>query len=204
MVRGLFISTLISLTGFIAVDATGMDEAALRADAQKIFKEKVGPSSRNTARAATAAGQGRNQSAVGSQESQRRIRHSAFQEGGGQCEGARYAARGCGKQPTDEERRQFVKWIGKHKYLAPRDPGAFVIRRLTKTEYANTLRDLWRRPPSPRACPMKWSAKDFSTQFPRCNQSNSSASPTEWSRKSWRRKARRPRPCKTSLRRGAD
>ena len=43
MVRGLFISTLISLTGFLAVDATGMDEAALRADAQKIFKEKVGP-----------------------------------------------------------------------------------------------------------------------------------------------------------------
>ena len=43
MLRGLFISTLISLTGFIAVDATGMDEAALRADAQKIFKEKVGP-----------------------------------------------------------------------------------------------------------------------------------------------------------------
>ena len=42
MVRGLFISTLISLTGFIAVDATGMDEAALRADAQKIFKANFG------------------------------------------------------------------------------------------------------------------------------------------------------------------
>ena len=43
MVRGLFISTLISLTGFLAVDATGMDEAALRADTKKNFKEKVGP-----------------------------------------------------------------------------------------------------------------------------------------------------------------
>ncbi|MEC8988357.1 MAG: DUF1592 domain-containing protein, partial [Verrucomicrobiota bacterium] len=47
------------------------------------------------------------------------------------------------KKPTDEERRQFIKWIGKIKYLAPRDPGPFVIRRLTKTEYANTLHDLY-------------------------------------------------------------
>ena len=41
MVRGLFISTLISLTGFLAVDAAGMDEAVLRADTKKNFKEKV-------------------------------------------------------------------------------------------------------------------------------------------------------------------
>ena len=47
------------------------------------------------------------------------------------------------KKPTEEERQQFADWIGKLKYLAPRDPGPFVIRRLTKTEYANTLRDLY-------------------------------------------------------------
>ena len=52
------------------------------------------------------------------------------------------------KKPTDAERRQFVEWIGKLKYLAPRDPGSFVIRRLTKTEYANTLRDLYGVDPS--------------------------------------------------------
>jgi mono/diheme cytochrome c family protein len=44
--------------------------------------------------------------------------------------------------PTDDERRQFVEWIAKLKYLAPRDPGPFVIRRLSKVEYGNTLRDL--------------------------------------------------------------
>ncbi len=45
--------------------------------------------------------------------------------------------------PTDEERRQFIQWIGKLKYLAPPDPGLFVIRRLTKVEYANTLHALY-------------------------------------------------------------
>ncbi len=46
-------------------------------------------------------------------------------------------------QPTDEEREQFLKWIAKIKYLNPKDPGLFVIRRLTKTEYGNTLNDLF-------------------------------------------------------------
>ena len=47
------------------------------------------------------------------------------------------------KQPTDEERQVFVDWMVKLKFLSPKDPGAFVIRRLTKMEYGNTLRDLF-------------------------------------------------------------
>ncbi|WP_222436019.1 DUF1592 domain-containing protein [Rubripirellula reticaptiva] len=47
------------------------------------------------------------------------------------------------EQPTDEERQMFMKWLDKVKYLSPKDPGTFVIRRLTKTEYSNTLRDLF-------------------------------------------------------------
>lgn len=46
-------------------------------------------------------------------------------------------------QPSDKERQMFVEWLGKVKYLSPKDPGPFVIRRLTKTEYANTLHDLF-------------------------------------------------------------
>ncbi len=46
-------------------------------------------------------------------------------------------------QPTEEERQQFLDLIGKIKYLSPKDPGPFVIRRLTKMEYANTLQDLF-------------------------------------------------------------
>lgn len=45
-------------------------------------------------------------------------------------------------QPTDEEREMFLTWLQKVKYLSPKDPGPFVIRRLTKTEYGNTLHDL--------------------------------------------------------------
>ena len=46
------------------------------------------------------------------------------------------------KQPTDEERRKFLEGIGKIKFLSSKDPGPFVIRRLTKVEYGNTLHDL--------------------------------------------------------------
>ncbi len=52
------------------------------------------------------------------------------------------------EQPTDEERQKFLDWIGQLKYLSPKDPGKFVIRRLTKTEYGNTLRDLFGVDPS--------------------------------------------------------
>lgn len=45
-------------------------------------------------------------------------------------------------QPDEEERRRFLEAIAKIKYLSARDPGPFVIRRLTKAEYGNTLHDL--------------------------------------------------------------
>ena len=45
--------------------------------------------------------------------------------------------------PSQEERDQFVQAISKLKYMAPRDPGPFVMRRLNKVEYANTLHALY-------------------------------------------------------------
>jgi hypothetical protein len=45
-------------------------------------------------------------------------------------------------QPTEEERRKFIEWVPQVKFLSQQDPGAFVIRRLTKVEYGNTIRDL--------------------------------------------------------------
>lgn len=47
------------------------------------------------------------------------------------------------KQPTDAERARFLAWIGTVKQLSPKDPGHFVIRRLNKREYGNTLHDLF-------------------------------------------------------------
>ena len=46
-------------------------------------------------------------------------------------------------QPLDEERERFLDGLAAIKYLSKKDPGPFVIRRLTKTEYGNTLRDLF-------------------------------------------------------------
>ncbi len=46
-------------------------------------------------------------------------------------------------QPRDDERQRFLDTLGKIKYLSAKDPGPFVIRRLTKVEYGNTLRDLF-------------------------------------------------------------
>ncbi len=47
------------------------------------------------------------------------------------------------KQPTDAERKVVLEWIAGMKRLTPKDPGQFVIRRLSKIEYGNTLRDLF-------------------------------------------------------------
>lgn len=47
------------------------------------------------------------------------------------------------KQPTDTERQAFLEGIARIKFLSRKDPGLFVIRRLTKVEYGNTLRDLF-------------------------------------------------------------
>jgi len=47
------------------------------------------------------------------------------------------------KQPTDTERQAFLDGIDRIKFLSRKDPGLFVIRRLTKVEYGNTLHDLF-------------------------------------------------------------
>jgi hypothetical protein len=44
-------------------------------------------------------------------------------------------------QPSDEERQRFLDALSQVQYLSNRDPGPFVIRRLTKAEFGNTLRD---------------------------------------------------------------
>lgn len=47
------------------------------------------------------------------------------------------------KIPTDKERREFIGAISQLRYLAARDPGPFVIRRLTRVELGNTLHELY-------------------------------------------------------------
>ncbi len=52
------------------------------------------------------------------------------------------------KHPGPEEVKIFANWFSEIKFLSPIDPGAFVIRRLNKVEYANTLGDLLGSDPS--------------------------------------------------------
>lgn len=47
------------------------------------------------------------------------------------------------KQPTAAERQKFIDWVDTIKFMSVQDPGPFVIRRLTKVEYGNTLSDLF-------------------------------------------------------------
>ena len=47
------------------------------------------------------------------------------------------------KQPSEQERKAIVDWIAGMKRLSPKDPGLFVIRRLSRVEYGNTLHDLF-------------------------------------------------------------
>lgn len=47
------------------------------------------------------------------------------------------------KQPNEQERKAIVDWIAGIKRLSPKDPGQFIIRRLTRVEYGNTLHDLF-------------------------------------------------------------
>lgn len=46
-------------------------------------------------------------------------------------------------QPSDQERSAIVEWIAGIKRLSPKDPGLFVIRRLSRVEYGKTLHDLF-------------------------------------------------------------
>ena len=133
----------------MAGSAIGADEAALRADAQKVFKEKVGPF---VNKYCTRCHGSRAKAGINLQ--------SALKNPGGESASLHWKKavanvkvhdmppEDSSKKPTDEERRQFAEWIAKLKYLAPRDPGPFVIRRLTKAEYGNTLRDLYGVSPS--------------------------------------------------------
>jgi hypothetical protein len=46
------------------------------------------------------------------------------------------------KQPSPEEVQVFSDWVAEMKFLSPKDPGQFVLRRLNKVEYGNTLHEL--------------------------------------------------------------
>jgi len=131
-------------------DEVGADESALRADAKKTFEEKVAPFVKTYCK--RCHGGGRAKANVNLEVDLKAPgRGAAFvhwKKAVANVKVHDMPPEDAAKQPTDEERLQFIEWIGKLKYLSPRNPGPFVIRRLSKVEYANTLQDLYQVDPS--------------------------------------------------------
>lgn len=131
-------------------DGDSADESALRTDARKTFKENVEPFVKTYC--ARCHGGGRAKANVNLEVALKDPgRGTAFlhwKKAVANVKVHDMPPEDAAKQPTDEERLQFIEWIGKLKYLSPKDPGPFVIRRLTRVEYGNTLRDLYGVDPS--------------------------------------------------------
>jgi len=135
---------LFSAAGYLPIRAKILDEATLRADAQKVFKDNVSPFVKKycTRCHGSRAKAGINlQSALKNPVGSSASLH--WKKAIANVEVRDMPPEDSSKIPSNEERLQFINGVKKIKYLAPRDPGPFVIRRLTKTEYANTLRDLY-------------------------------------------------------------
>jgi len=132
------------ITGSAQTSGDG-EHAAFKADAEQFFRDRVAPFIKNycldchSNKRPTEAG-------VNFSPALKSPGHSAFSQMWKKAI-ARVKAHDmppeyANKQPADSDRQMFVDWLARVKFLSPKDPGWFVIRRLTKTEYGNTLHDL--------------------------------------------------------------
>jgi mono/diheme cytochrome c family protein len=124
--------------------AMAADPEALKADAQEFFRDRVTPFIQ-TYCIACHQNKRPTQAGVNFSPALKDPGHAAFTEQWKKA-AARVKAHDMPPkgmpQPSDEDRQMFGEWLVKLKYLSQKDPGPFVIRRLTKTEYGNTLHDL--------------------------------------------------------------
>lgn len=126
-------------------DVVSAEEAVLRVDAKETFKEKVQPFVKNYCTRCHGGGRAKANVnlEVALKDPGRGAAFLHWKKAVANVKLHDMPPEDAAKQPTDEERLQFIEWIGKLKYLSPRNPGPFVIRRLSKVEYANTLHDLY-------------------------------------------------------------
>jgi hypothetical protein len=132
------------ITGSAQTSVDG-ELAALKADAEQFFRDRVAPFVKtycldcHSSKRPTEAG-------VNFTPALKTPGHAAFSQQWKKAI-ARVKAHDmppdhADKQPSAADRQMFVDWLAKVKFLSPKDPGLFVIRRLTKTEYGNTLHGL--------------------------------------------------------------
>jgi hypothetical protein len=126
------------------------EEASLRADATKTFKEHVEPFVKNYCTKCHGGGRAKANInlEVDLKDPGRGTAFVHWKKAVANVKVHDMPPEDAAKQPTEEERLQFIAWIGKLKHLSPRNPGPFVMRRLSKVEYANTLHDLYGVNPS--------------------------------------------------------
>lgn len=125
--------------------AVGEDFSVRRAEAQKSFREGVGPFV--NAYCAECHGEKKKK---GGLDYLAALKHPGSLNSSRQWKQALANVKAhdmppedADRQPTEEERQRFLDWMGKIKFLSPKDPGPFLMRRLTRVEYGNTLRDLF-------------------------------------------------------------
>lgn len=140
---GVFWSQTISL---FAQPSGNEEHAALKADAEQFFRDRVSPFiktyclSCHSSKRPTEGG-------VNFTPALRTPAHAAFsvqwKKAASRVKAHDMPPDYADKQPTAAEREMFALWLPQIKYLDPQDPGLFVIRRLTKTEFGNTVHDLF-------------------------------------------------------------
>ncbi len=150
LLLGLYVILCLASPCGARADSGGADHEALKADSEAFFSDRVTPFIKNYC---ISCHQNRRptQAGVNFSPALKDPSHAAFHDQWKRAV-ARVRAHDMppkgAPQPSDADRRMFVDWITKLKYLSEKDPGRFVIRRLTKTEYGNTLHDLFGVEPS--------------------------------------------------------
>jgi hypothetical protein len=141
---------LCSITPVHAADIQKISEETLRADAKKTFKEKVGPFVEQYCKRCHGGGRAKANVnlEVDLKEPGRGVAFQHWKKAVANVKVHDMPPEDAAKQPSEEERLQFIEWIGLLKYLSPKNPGSFVMRRLTPVEYGNTLHDLYGVDPS--------------------------------------------------------
>ena len=135
---------LLTWTG-LAESRVDRDFAALKADAQKSFKDGVTPFVKTYC--IGCHGQDRQKGGINFQPALSNAGDATiakrWKQAAANVKAHDMPPTDAKKQPTDTERQAFLNGIAQIKFLSQKDPGLFVLRRLTKVEYGATLHDLF-------------------------------------------------------------
>jgi mono/diheme cytochrome c family protein len=145
LIKALYGLTLLLTWTGLAESRVDRDFAALQADAQKSFQDSVTPFVKTYC--IGCHGQDRQKGGINFQPALSNAGDATiakrWKQAAANVKAHDMPPTDAKKQPTDTERQAFLNGIAQIKFLSQKDPGLFVLRRLTKVEYGNTLHDLF-------------------------------------------------------------